>query len=111
MAAKGQLDVVATQDWDALLYGSPVLVRNLMDDGAKRYGRVVHAQSIDLGEMLASNELTREQLVDLAIMIGTDYHPGHQGHWTQDRPQTHQKTRHARSGLRSQGKGRARAAG
>ena len=79
MAAKGQLDVVATQDWDALLYGSPVLVRNLMDDGTKRYGRVVHAQSIDLSEMLASNELSREQLVDLAIMIGTDYHPGIKG--------------------------------
>lgn len=79
MAAKGQLDVVATQDWDALLYGSPVLVRNLMDDGAKRYGRVVHAQSIDLEAMLTSNELSREQLVDLAIMIGTDYHPGIKG--------------------------------
>ena len=79
MAAKGQLDVVATQDWDALLYGSPVLVRNLMDDGAKRYGRVVHAQSIDLEAMLTSNELSREQLVDLAIMIGPDYHPGIKG--------------------------------
>ena len=79
MAAKGQLDVVATQDWDALLYGSPVLVRNLMDDGTKRYGRVVHAQSIDLEAMLTGNELTREQLVDLAIMIGTDYHPGIKG--------------------------------
>ena len=50
-----------------------------MDDGTKRYGRVVHAQSIDLSEMLASNELSREQLVDLAIMIGTDYHPGIKG--------------------------------
>ena len=40
---------------------------------------VVHAQSIDLGEMLVSNELSREQLVDLAIMIGTDYHPGIKG--------------------------------
>ena len=79
MAAKGQLDVVATQDWDALLYGSPVLVRNLMDDGTKRYGRVVHAQSIDLDQMLKENELSREQLVDLAIMIGTDYHPGIKG--------------------------------
>ena len=79
MAAKGQLDVVATQDWDALLYGSPVLVRNLMDDGTKRYGRVVHAQSIDLDQMLKENDLSREQLVDLAIMIGTDYHPGIKG--------------------------------
>jgi len=79
MAAKGQLDVVATQDWDALLYGSPVLIRNLMDDGTKRYGRIVHAESIDLAGMLQANGLTREQLVDLAIMIGTDYHPGISG--------------------------------
>ena len=79
MAAKGQLDVVATQDWDALLYGSPVLVRNLMDDGTKRYGRIVHAQSIGLADMLQTNGLSREQLVDLAIMIGTDYHPGIKG--------------------------------
>jgi len=79
MAAKGQLDVVATQDWDALLYGSPVLIRNLMDDGTKRYGRVVHAQSIDLSAMLEQNDISREQLVDLAIMIGTDYHPGVKG--------------------------------
>jgi flap endonuclease-1 len=79
MAARGQLDVVATQDWDALLYGSPLLVRNLMDDGTKRYGRVVHAQSIGLEHMLNENDLSREQLVDLAIMIGTDYHPGVKG--------------------------------
>jgi flap endonuclease-1 len=79
MAAKGQLDVVATQDWDALLYGSPVLVRNLMDEGTKRYGRMVHAQSIDLQHLLNETGLSREQLVDLAIMIGTDYHPGVKG--------------------------------
>ena len=41
MAAKGQLDVVATQDWDALLYGTPLLVRNLMSHGSKQHGRVV----------------------------------------------------------------------
>ena len=79
MAAKGQLDVVATQDWDALLYGAPVLVRNMMDDGTKRYGRVIHAESIDLQGMLEANEVRREQLVDLAIMTGTDYHPGVKG--------------------------------
>jgi flap endonuclease-1 len=79
MAAKGQLDVVATQDWDALLYGSPVLVRNLMDDGTKRYGRIVNAQQINLESMLNDQDLSREQLVDLAIMIGTDFHPGIKG--------------------------------
>jgi flap endonuclease-1 len=50
-----------------------------MDDGTKRYGRVVHAQSIGLEHMLNENDLSREQLVDLAIMIGTDYHPGVKG--------------------------------
>ena len=49
-----------------------------MDDGTKRH-KAVHAQSIDLSEMLASNELSREQLRDLAITIGTDYHPGIKG--------------------------------
>jgi flap endonuclease-1 len=79
MAVKGQLDIVATQDWDALLYGSPILVRNLMSHGSKRHGRTVKAQKINLQEMLNTHDLSREQLVDLAIMIGTDFHPGLKG--------------------------------
>ena len=79
MAAKGQLDVVATQDWDALLYGTPFLVRNLMSHGSKRHGRTVQAQKIMLDEVLDENELNRAQLIDLAIMIGTDFHPGIKG--------------------------------
>ena len=79
MAVKGQLDIVATQDWDALLYGSPILVRNLMSHGSKRHGRTVKAQKINLQEMLDTHDLSREQLVDLAIMIGTDFHPGLKG--------------------------------
>jgi flap endonuclease-1 len=79
MAANGQLDVVATQDWDALLYGSPVMVRNLTSAGSKRYGRIIRAQRIELQQLLAENDLSREQLVDLGIMIGTDFHPGIKG--------------------------------
>ena len=79
MAMKGQLDVVATQDWDALLYGSPLLVRNLMNDGSKSHGRIVHAQEIHLQTMLEALSISREQLVDLGIMIGTDFYPGLKG--------------------------------
>ena len=79
MAAVGQLDAVATQDWDALLYGTPVLIRNMMTAGNKSHGRVVKAQKIILDELLTEHELTREQLIDLAIMIGTDFHPGIKG--------------------------------
>ena len=74
----GQLDV-ATQDWDALLYGTPVLIRNMMTAGNKSHGRVVKAQKIILDDLLSEHELTREQLIDLAIMIGTDFHPGIKG--------------------------------
>ncbi len=79
MAANGELDVVATQDWDAILYGTPVLVRNLMSAGSKRYGRTIQAEMILLSEFLSENEITREQLIDMAIMIGTDFHPGIRG--------------------------------
>jgi flap endonuclease-1 len=79
MAQRGHLDVVATQDWDALLYGSPILVRNLMADGTKRYGRTVYAERINLDAMRDELDLTQEQLVDLGIMIGTDFHPGIRG--------------------------------
>ena len=79
MAQRGHLDVVATQDWDALLYGSPILVRNLMADGTKRYGRTVYAERINLDAMRDELDLSQEQLVDLGIMIGTDFHPGIRG--------------------------------
>ncbi|RAH14591.1 MAG: flap endonuclease-1 [Methanobacteriota archaeon] len=79
MAAKGDIDLVATQDWDALLYGSPILIRNIMSDGSKRMGRTIKAEKIVLQDLLTNNELTREELVDLGIMIGTDFHPGIKG--------------------------------
>lgn len=79
MASKGEIDIVATQDWDALLYGSPILIRNLMSHGKRRRGRLVSAEKVVLDELLEENEISREQLVDLAIMIGTDYHPGIKG--------------------------------
>ncbi|MEZ7994693.1 MAG: hypothetical protein QMC52_06020 [Candidatus Poseidoniaceae archaeon] len=79
MAANGQLDVVATQDWDAVLYGTPFLVRNLMNHGSKSYGKVVTAEKIMLQDVLKENQISRQQLVDLAIMIGTDFHPGIKG--------------------------------
>jgi flap endonuclease-1 len=50
-----------------------------MSHGSKRHGRTVKAQKINLQEMLDTHDLSREQLVDLAIMIGTDFHPGLKG--------------------------------
>ena len=79
MCLRGEVSAVASQDWDTLLYGSPRMVRNLTSHGARRFGRVMTAEVIDLPETLEEHEITREQLVDLGIMVGTDFHPGIKG--------------------------------
>jgi flap endonuclease-1 len=40
---------------------------------------VVEPEEIDLNLTLSSLELTRSQLVDLAILVGTDFNPGIKG--------------------------------
>ena len=61
------------------LYGSPVMVRNLTSHGTRRFGRVMRAERISLPDTLSEHGITREQLVDLGIMVGTDFHPGIKG--------------------------------
>ena len=75
----GQVSGVASQDWDVLLYGGPVMIRNLTSHGTRRFGRSVTAERIVLDELLESHGITHEQLVDLGIMVGTDFHPGIRG--------------------------------
>jgi len=79
MCSRGDVAAVASQDWDTLLYGSPVMVRNLTSHGTRRFGRVMSAERIVLSDTLESHGITREQLVDLGIMVGTDFHPGIKG--------------------------------
>ena len=77
--SNGEVGAVASQDWDTLLYGAPVMVRNLTSHGTRKFGRVLRAEKIVLQDTLAKHEITHKQLVDLGIMIGTDFHPGIKG--------------------------------
>tara|TARA_B000000557_G_scaffold247093_1_gene230677 strand:+ start:1149 stop:2156 length:1008 start_codon:yes stop_codon:yes gene_type:complete len=79
MCSRGDVSAVASQDWDTLLYGSPVMVRNLTSHGTRRFGRVMRAERISLPDTLSEHGISREQLVDLGIMVGTDFHPGIKG--------------------------------
>ena len=79
MCSRGDVAAVASQDWDTLLYGSPVMVRNLTSHGTRRFGRMLSAEKISLRKTLENHGITREQLVDLGIMVGTDFHPGIRG--------------------------------
>ena len=84
MAMKGDVDYAGSQDYDSLLFGAPKLVRNLAVTGRRKLpGRNVYVtvkpQLIDLQETLTSLGVTREQLIDIAILIGTDYNEGIRG--------------------------------
>lgn len=55
------------------------MIRNLTSHGRRKFGRLLTAEKVVLQELLDEHEITQEQLVDLAIMIGTDFHPGIRG--------------------------------
>lgn len=84
MASTGDVWAVGSQDFDSLLCGTPRLVRNLTISGKrklpgrKEYRRVT-PELIILQDVLNQNDITREQLVDIAILCGTDYNEGVKG--------------------------------
>lgn len=59
-----------TQDWDIALFGAPRALRNLTLSQTRT------PEMLDLSAVLKTAGLTREQLVDCAILIGTDYNEG-----------------------------------
>lgn len=80
MVKKGDGWAVASQDFDSLLYGTPRLIQNLSIEGRRKIpGKLafttVEPLLIDLKENLAHLELTQEQLISLAVLVGTDYAP------------------------------------
>ncbi len=80
MVAKGDAWAVGSQDYDSLLFGATRLIRNLTISGRRKIPRKeayveISPEIIHLEEFLASHGLRREQLVEVAILIGTDYNP------------------------------------
>ena len=81
MTKKGDAYAVISQDYDNLIFKAPLLVRNLSIAGKrKRAGKFafvnVKPEIISLKEVLAELQLTFDQLVVVAILVGTDYNPG-----------------------------------
>jgi len=60
-----------------LLFGAPTLVRNLTVRG--RGGDELTPERIVLEETLDELGLTREELVEVAVLVGTDYNDGIHG--------------------------------
>ena len=80
IAYRGDAWAAASQDYDALLFGAPRLVRNLTISGKRKLPRrdvyvEIKPEVIELNTLLKLLRISREQLIDIAILLGTDYNP------------------------------------
>jgi len=69
----------ASQDYDALLYGTPRLIRNLTLSRRRRtsYGSYIEIKPelIEFDWLLNKLQINLDQLICLGILVGTDYNP------------------------------------
>ena len=80
MTNRGDVWGAVSQDYDSLLFGADKLVRNLAITGKRKLPMreayvQVDPELVRLQETLSNLQLNREQLVDLGILIGTDFNP------------------------------------
>ncbi len=81
LVKKGDAYASISQDYDNLIFGCPRLIRNLSIAGKrKKTGtlgfQLVKPEMIVLSEVLEHLGLDIDQLIVLAIIVGTDYNPG-----------------------------------
>jgi flap endonuclease-1 len=80
MNRKGETDYCGSQDYDSLLFGAPILLRNVTISGRRKlpskniYVDIV-PETISLNNTLKDLGITHEQLIDVGILIGTDFNP------------------------------------
>ena len=80
MTQTGKAYASASQDFDSVLFGAKKLVRNFTNSGRRKipnrntYVDVV-PEIIESSRTLEELKLTKEQLVDIGILIGTDFNP------------------------------------
>ncbi len=84
MARVGHVWGSASQDYDSLLFGSPRLVRNLSIVGKRKLpGKKtyveVEIEVIYADKLFSELGIGREELIEMAILIGTDYFEGIKG--------------------------------
>jgi flap endonuclease-1 len=80
MASKEDVWGAASQDFDSLLYGAPRHIRNLSITGRRKLPRKnvyikIEPELLELEKVKRELELNQSQLIDLGILVGTDYNP------------------------------------
>ncbi|MEM3626906.1 MAG: flap endonuclease-1 [Candidatus Bathyarchaeia archaeon] len=77
---RGDADYCASQDYDSLLFGAPKLVRNVTISGRRKLpGKnvfiEVEPEVVELEQVLRELGITHQQLIDIGILVGTDFNP------------------------------------
>ncbi len=80
LAKQGATDYCASQDYDSLLFGAPQLVRNVTISGRRKLPRKkvyieVIPETVHLHQVLKELDIKYRQLIDIGILIGTDFNP------------------------------------
>lgn len=80
LTRRGDTAFCASQDYDSLLFGAPRLVRNVTISGRRKLPRKsvyinVIPEMVDLNKVLTELDITHEQLIDVGILVGTDFNP------------------------------------
>jgi len=81
MVKKGDAHACVSQDFDNLLFGAPIMIKNLNISGKRKkiHGigmKTIKPEQIILEKVLKELEINQEQLIHLGILVGTDFNIG-----------------------------------
>lgn len=84
LVSRGEAWAVNTMDWDSLLYGADRVVRYITLTGfewlpSRGVARRLLPEMIELNSVLKALGISRRQLIDIAILVGTDFNEGVRG--------------------------------
>lgn len=79
MVNSGKVYAVGSQDWDCMLFGAERMVRNLTSRKSRKTSgggrKKVSVERIELEKLLEELDVSREQLVWMGVLMGTDFNP------------------------------------
>ena len=80
LARANKVWAAASQDYDALLYATPYLIRNLVSARRRKTSSGLYIdikpELIEFQQVLNQLQIDEDQLICLGILVGTDYNPG-----------------------------------
>ncbi|MEM4257109.1 MAG: flap endonuclease-1 [Candidatus Diapherotrites archaeon] len=78
LVSSGLAEGIVSQDYDSLLFGAPTIYRNVAISGKRKLPNrnvwlEAEPEKITLEEALTANNISRKQLIWIAILVGTDF--------------------------------------